>query len=218
MSFLSMLEPADRGALLGLGRSRTYPPQATILYEGDEPHTVVVVCRGDLKVSALVGGREVVLDVLCGGDVLGEVAVLDARPRSASAVALTTADVVLVPAAAFMTFLAERPNATLLLLQCLARRLPDASRRQVEYGALDAVGRVCRRLVELMERYGEPTAAGVVVSAPLTQADIAAWAGLSREAVVKALQGLRRLGWITTATGSITVLDRAAVSSRAAVA
>ena len=53
------------------------------------------------------------------------------------------------------------------------------------------------------------------IDAPLTQSDIAAWAGLSREAVVKALQSLRRLGWVATTPQGITVLDVAAVTSRA---
>ena len=90
-------------------------------------------------------------------------------------------------------------------------------RRQVEYGALDAVGRVCRRLVELMDRYGEPSAVGVAISGPLTQGEIAAWAGLSREAVVKALAGLHALGWVTTTPRSITVVDVDAVTFRASL-
>ncbi len=97
-----------------------------------------------------------------------------------------------------MNFLAEHPAASLMLLRCMASRLRDASRRQVEYGALDAVGRVCRRLVELMDRYGTPMpgegVAGVRIDAPLTQGDIAAWAGLSREAVVKALHAAAQAG------------------------
>ena len=91
------------------------------------------------------------------------------------------------------------------------------SRRQVEYGALDAIGRVCRRLVELMNRYGEPTGSAMLIRGPLTQGDIAAWAGLSREAVVKALSGLRTLGWVTTTPRSITVVNVDAVTSRAAL-
>ena len=54
------------------------------------------------------------------------------------------------------------------------------------------------------------------IAAPLTQSDIAAWAGLSTEAVVKALQSLRRIGCVATTARSITVLDIAAVPSRAA--
>ena len=110
-----------------------------------------------------------------------------------------------------------RPSVALALLRDVVGRLRDASQRQVEYGALDGTGRVCRRLVELMARFGHPVGTAVVISAPLTQGDIAAWAGLSREAVVKALQSLRRTGAITTSARSITVVDVAAVHARAAL-
>lgn len=64
---------------------------------------------------------------------------------------------------------------------------------------------------------GEPIGSAVVINGPLTQGDIAAWAGLSREAVVKALHGLRTLGWVTTTPRSITVVNVDAVTSRAAL-
>ena len=77
---------------------------------------------------------------------------------------------------------------------------------------------MCRRLVELLDRYGVAADGGgrVEISAPLTQSDIAAWAGLSREAVVRALHGLRTLGWVATTSRGITVLDVDAVTARAA--
>jgi CRP-like cAMP-binding protein len=55
------------------------------------------------------------------------------------------------------------------------------------------------------------------LTAPLSQQEIGSWAGLSREAVVKALHALRCLGWIHTGGRTITVLDPAAVRARAAV-
>jgi CRP-like cAMP-binding protein len=116
-----------------------------------------------------------------------------------------------------MAFLSDEPKVGLVLLQCVAGRLRDASRRQVEYGALDGLGRVCRRLVELAHRYGSPTDDGTLITGPLTQGDIAAWAGLSREAVVRALQGLRSLGWVSTTSRSITVVDLPAVANRASL-
>ena len=118
----------------------------------------------------------------------------------------------------FMTFLDEHPHAGLQLMRLIASRLRNASRRQVEYGALDGIGRVCRRLVELMERYGSPVERGVVIATPLTQSEIAAWAGLSREAVVKSLHALRSLGWVSTEGRSIHVLDVHAVTARASFA
>jgi CRP-like cAMP-binding protein len=217
-SFLHRLDPSQQEHLLALGRTRRYPAQSILFFEGDEAHDVLVVRSGELKVAHTVDGHEVVLDVLTAGDVLGELSAIDGRPRSATATALTAAEVATVPAAAFMAFLAEHPRAGLALLRCVTGRLRDASRRQVEYGALDALGRVCRRLLELRDRYGEAAGdGGVVIAGPLTQSDIAAWAGLSREAVVRALHGLRTLGWVATTPRSITVLDVDAVTARASL-
>ena len=216
-SFLHRLDPAQQEQLLGLGRTRRYPAQSILFFEGDEAHDVLVVRSGELKVAHTVGGHEVVLDVLTAGDVLGELSAIDGRPRSATATALTGAEVASIPAPAFMAFLGEHPRAGLALLRCVTGRLRDASRRQVEYGALDALGRVCRRLLELRDRYGQVSGDGVVITGPLTQSDIAAWAGLSREAVVRALHGLRTLGWVATTPRSITVLDVDAVTARASL-
>ena len=219
-SFLHRLDPVTREELLGLGRARRYPARSILFFEGDEAHDVLVVGSGSLKVAHTVEDHEVVLDVLAAGDVLGELSAIDGRPRSATATALTGTEVTSIPTGAFMAFLADHPRAGLLLLRCVAGRLRDASRRQVEYGALDALGRVCRRLVEMLDRYGLPSDghSGVEISAPLTQSDIAAWAGLSREAVVRALHGLRALGWVATTARGITVLDVDAVTARAALA
>jgi CRP-like cAMP-binding protein len=216
-SFLDRLDAEQRAALLALGHVRRYPAQSIIFFEGDDAHDVVLIQAGDLKISATVEDREVVLDVLGPGDILGEVAAIDGLPRSATLTTLTLAEVLRIPAAAFMDHLATHPASALVLMGCLAARVRDTSRRQVEYGALDAVGRVCRRLVELMDRYGRPTPDGVTISGPLTQGEIAAWAGLSREAVVKALQGLRALGWVATTPRSITVVDVDAVTFRASL-
>lgn len=216
-TFLDLIGEDRRSELLALGRARTYPAQSIVFFEGDVAHDVIAIVDGDLKVSVTTDGREVMLDVVGCGDVLGEMAAIDGSPRSATAVALTAVEVIAIPNDAFMDFLAEHHDVFLVLTRSIAGRLRDASRRQVEYGALDAVGRVCRRLVELMARYGEPVGNGVLIDAPLTQGDIAAWAGLSREAVVKALHSLRRIGLVTTTPRSITVLDVAAVTARAAI-
>jgi CRP-like cAMP-binding protein len=115
----------------------------------------------------------------------------------------------------FKTFLSDNPRVGLLLLQMLSRRLRDADRKRIEFGAFDTIGRVARRLVELADDYGEATDEGVRISLPLTQQDLAGWTGSSREAVSKALQTLRSRGWIATHRKGITVLDLEAVRRRA---
>jgi CRP/FNR family transcriptional regulator, cyclic AMP receptor protein len=101
-------------------------------------------------------------------------------------------------------------------LRSLAGRLRNTSQRQLEFGTADALGRVCGRLVEMMARYGRG-AAGAVITAPLSQSEIAGWSGLSREAVVKTLAALRALGWIEMNGRTITVLDPVALKARASI-
>ncbi|WP_196189099.1 Crp/Fnr family transcriptional regulator [Conexibacter sp. W3-3-2] len=71
------------------------------------------------------------------------------------------------------------------------------------------------RLLELADRLGEDRDGAVVVPLPVTQAELAGWAGTSLETTVRALSALRRAGWLTTGRGTISILDRAAVARRA---
>lgn len=202
------------GALAAIGRPRRFRARDVVFHEGDPADAVHVVRAGVVKVSSYSAGREVVLDLLGPGDLLGELSVIDGGVRSATATALVATETVAVAAADFHDHLAHHGELAVALLRATVVRLRHTSRRQVEYGALDAVGRVCRRLAELVERDGgldEVTP----IAAPVSQGDIAAWAGLSREAVVKAMHTLRRAGWVRTQSRSITVVDLAAVRARA---
>jgi CRP-like cAMP-binding protein len=156
-------------------------------------------------------GKEVILGFIGPGELLGEVAALDGEPRSATAEAVDPVRAVVVPRAAFERFVASRPDAALALLRSLARRLRAADRQRLEFAAYDVVGRVARRLVELCERHGEAAGSDTVITLPLSQDELAAWTASSREAVAKALQLLRRLGWVETHRRRIVVLDLAAL-------
>jgi len=112
--------------------------------------------------------------------------------------------------------LAGHPDASLSLLASVGARLRDSDRRRVEFVALDSIGRVARRLVELAEQFGVADADGALrIDVPITQDDLAGWTGSSREAVGKALHALRGRAWITTARRCITVVDLEGLRSRA---
>jgi CRP-like cAMP-binding protein len=101
------------------------------------------------------------------------------------------------------------------LLVDVIGRLRSRVRHQLEFGAGDALGRVCARLADLADRYGEPDGNTVVLRSPLNQTELAAWTGLSREAVVKALRALRQLEWIDVAGRTFLVKDLESVKGRA---
>jgi CRP/FNR family cyclic AMP-dependent transcriptional regulator len=214
--FLGLL--ADREVALWAARGPMWGtrPAATLLTEGSVSGLVIVLHSGRVKVSSITErGDEVLLAVRSPGDLLGEFSALDGEPYSATVTALDPVDALVVGAAEFRAFLEEHPAVVLHLLELLTRRMRDADRKRVEFGAADTTGRVSSRLVELADRFGQPTQHGVRISVSLTQEELAGWVGSSREAVSKALRALRARGWIETRRKAIVVIDLAALRRRA---
>ena len=215
--FFDSLDAAEAEDLLAHGHQRSYPRNAALFLELQPPEFVLVLRRGRVKIACLNDdGRETILAVRGPGDLLGELSAIDGETRSATAIALEPVEAVLVRTAAFHEFLTRNARVSLELLKVLSRRLRDSDRKRTEFGAQDSMGRVAARVVELVDRFGEPANGnGVRIDLPLTQEELAGWTGCSREAVSKALQGMRALGWLETARREIIVLDRDALCARA---
>jgi CRP-like cAMP-binding protein len=212
-----VLDPADATALLGIATERRYPAGVVLVHHGDEPGSVLVLLEGRVKeVVPGPDGKEVIVGFASPGDLVGEVAALDGGVRSASLEAVDDVRALVVPSAAFERFVQTRPAVAMALLRSLAARLRTADRQLLEFAVYDVVGRVARRLVELCDRHGEQTGDGVAITLPLSQDELAAWTASSREAVAKALQLLRRLGWVETHRRRIVVLDVPALRAYAA--
>lgn len=195
-------------ALRRQGALRRYDRGAVIFSERDIADRLFVLERGWVLIrSCGPDGRDVVLGLRGPGEVLGELSVLDGKPRSATAVAAVDAELTVTPAAVLRTVLDADHEATRELLIVIADRLREADRRRLEYTTLDTLARVAARLLELAERFGEPLPAGVRVELPLVQEDLARWCGASREATVKSLRTLRGLGLITTGRREVTIHD-----------
>lgn len=214
--FLDALTPAEADDLHGVGRRRPYGAGVTLFHQGDEPGAVIVLLRGRVKVASLGGtARDVIIAVRGAGDLLGELSAIDGAPRSATVTTLEPVEALLVGGAAFAAFLERRPRVALVLLAMVASRLRYADGQQADFASHDVVGRVATRLVELCERFGRPDAGVVEVELPLSQEELAAWTGASREAVSKALQLLRALRIVETRRRHLTVLDLEALRRRA---
>lgn len=215
-SFLGALTPDERGALLLRGTVRAFPRGMALFHERQASDRVLLLRSGRVKITSTTDqGREVLLAIAGPGDVLGELSALDDQPRSATAIAMEDVEAVSIAPGDLMSFLESCPRAALGVIRQLAGRLRDADRKRVEFAAQDSVGRVAARLVELCERFGDERNGSVQIDLPLSQEELAGWIGASREAVAKALQTLRRLGWIETQRRGITVLDLEAVRGRA---
>jgi CRP/FNR family transcriptional regulator, cyclic AMP receptor protein len=213
--FFTLLPDADRLALSTLGRHARYRRDTTLFIEGDHSTHVVVVLSGQVRVSYVTpDGREIFLATKGAGELLGELSAIDGRPRSATVTTLGPTEVLLVEGADFMAFIQAHSEASLLLLRMVSERLRDSDRRQVEFGVLDTVERVVRQLVDLARTSGElqPASGGILIR--ISQQELAAWTGSSREAVNKALAALRAPGLLSTLRGGVRVHDLEALERR----
>ena len=216
-TFIGRLSVDDRASLYATGTRRRYPPNTTIFFAGADAHEVMVVIDGLLKVVVVApDGREVILDVLERGALIGEIASLDGGVRSATIHTIDVVDVVAIRQDEFDRYLVAHPVVFHNVARVVATRVREGDQRQLEFGTGDAVGRLCVRLAELAKRYGTMGDDGFTrLVSPLSQADLASWSGLSREAVVKAMRSLRELGWIENDGREITIVELRQVLKRA---
>lgn len=202
----------DWQAIEQTGRLRRFRTGQVMLREGATDGSVLALCEGRAKVTVLTpGGREVLLAVKGPGELLGEYAALDGRPRAATVTAMEPTVTRVMTAAEFNRLLDDRPRVAVAMLRQLAAQLRQAGRDSVVRDDADVGTRVARRLVDLASRYGEFNGAAIAISLTLTQDDLASWVGATREATNRALGKLRADGCVTTGRQRIVVTDLAAL-------
>ena len=206
--FFGALTDDERAAFRAVGRVRHFAKGEAIFHEGDDAGGVVAVISGTVKVSLIgVGGREVVLKFSGAGELIGELAAVSDRPRTADVTAVDDVEAIFVRAADFRRLALEHPRIGELVFENVAALLAEADRQRIDFATRDVTARIAGRLVELAETSGAPEDGGVRITLPLSQDELAAWSGASREAVARSLHTLRGLGWIETGRREIRVLD-----------
>ena len=189
-------------------RARTFRARQVLFREGVPGDSVLAIRSGRVKVSVgTTSGREIVLAVKEPGELVGELAALDGRPRSATATALDPVEALVLSSASFLEFVEDHPRLAVRLLQVLVAQLRASDTRSAERDTGDIDCRVARRLIDLAERFGEHRGSGIEIALNLSQDDLAGWVGATREATSRALGRLRTDGCVTTGRHRITLID-----------
>ncbi len=192
---------AELRALAGRTATRSYPKQAIIVSEGDESDSLYLILSGRVKIYlADEHGKELILAIKGPGQYFGEM-VLDEQPRSASVMTLEPAQFAILSRADFRAFLLQHATVALQLIQNLIRVARGLNQNVRNLAMLDVYGRVARILLELaVERDGK-----LVIPERLTQKDIAARVGASREMINRILRDLTAGGYVSVEAGRITI-------------
>jgi CRP/FNR family transcriptional regulator, cyclic AMP receptor protein len=214
-NFLGRLNDPERSSIAECSQSRSFERGAVLFRQGDSGSEVFIIRSGRVKVSVRRGGREVILAVYDAGALLGELGAVDGNVRSATVTALEPVDVDAVSHDDFMDLLERHPRVATELLRLVAARLRSTSLRQLEFGTMDALARLCASLSELAARYGTVRNGQVEIVAPFHQGELASWSGISREAVVKGFRQLRGLGWLAVDGRTLILRNPEAIRRRA---
>jgi CRP/FNR family transcriptional regulator, cyclic AMP receptor protein len=209
-TLLDALSAHDRAALLELGTRRVFAPDRALITEGDSAKEVFLLLDGCVKaVGYAADGRTVLLSIRVGGDIVGELAALDDRPRSASVIAATRVTARVVGQSQFLGFLDARPEAARAVSRSIAAKMRLITRHRIDVTGAPVLVRLARVLDHLVESYATPCPEGLRIDVPLSQPELAALIGAAEPSLHRALAYLRGRGVLITRYRRQIVLDRA---------
>lgn len=192
------LDTLDR--IAAICRQQHLVAKAVLFLKGDPSDGLYAIRRGVIRISTSDDhGQQMTMNLLGGGDVFGEIALLDGRFRTADAVAIEDTDVFFLPRKDFLYLLSSEPAIALHVIELLCGRLRDLIERMEEATFLPAETRLARRILMLAADYG------MVVHA--SQEELAALAGVTRETVNRQLQRWKRAGVLALGRGRLIIHD-----------
>jgi CRP/FNR family cyclic AMP-dependent transcriptional regulator len=215
VSLFSELDDGYRQRLAECLRARRYARGQIIFAEGDPGASLCIVESGTVRVvTSSPEGKELVLNTFGPGDVFGELALLDGEPRSADAVAQEPCRLYHLPREDFVQFLEANPRAAISLLALLSRKLRYTTHQVQDVAFLDVPARLARALLELNDLAAPTDAAASPARLRVTQSELAARIGATRESVNKCLGHFAGQGLIACERNQITVLQPAGLKRR----
>jgi len=123
-SLLRMISPTDLDALRAVMRRRTFAPNTILFQKGDPGDSLLLILSGQIRIFMCdQQGNEITFRTLSAGQTVGEFTLLDRKPRSASAAALTPLTTLVLQRDDFLRLLQERPLVGIELMRSLAERI-----------------------------------------------------------------------------------------------
>ncbi|MFJ1582490.1 Crp/Fnr family transcriptional regulator [Streptomyces sp. NPDC088197] len=189
-----------------------YPKHRMLLRQGDGGKHLLLLTRGVVKVLASSeNGMDVLLGIRVAGELVGEMAVFEEKPRSGSVFACGEVSARIIPLEVLEGFLTRHPEAIKALVASLSARLRWANQRRIDSRSYDAPVRLARVLVELGRAHGRTPPEGIavrkVLGVTISQSELASLCGLALPTTEKALASLSRKGLVERSYRRITICD-----------
>ncbi|HEY7736981.1 MAG TPA: Crp/Fnr family transcriptional regulator [Candidatus Limnocylindrales bacterium] len=212
LAAIPLFAGADPESLESLAREtrlRRFRRGEVIFHQGDPGDALFIVLSGLVKIALPAdSGDEAILATLRPGDFFGELALLDGAPRSASAAALEATETAVLSRHRFLDLIAAEAGIRDAFLEALARELRRLTTHVEELHFLDIAGRLASRLARMAREAGSRQPDGSIrLDARLTQGNLAAMVGCTRQSVNKLLGLYASDGLLRLERDAIVVLD-----------
>lgn len=187
--FFQALDARERTDLAAYAKAKSFPANEPIFHVGDPGASMMGVLVGAVRISLpSPKGRDVILTDLKAGELFGEIALLDGKPRSANATALTRCELLILERRDVLPFLERSPSTCLRLMQLLCGRIRRSDERMAEIAFFELPVRLARALMRATPQ-GHPRR-----KLSLSQRELGEMSGATRENVNRCLREWQRRG------------------------
>lgn len=198
--FFAGLLPGTLEEIALICRPQHVAAREVLFLKGDPGDGLYAIRRGLIRIGTTnVLGQQMTVNLLGGGDIFGEIALLDGRSRTADAIAMEDTEVFFLPRRDFLKLLAGDPAISVQLIELLCARLRNVLERMEETTFLPAATRLARRILTLAIDYGTEVRA--------TQDELASLTGITRETVNRQLQRWKQMGVLSLGRERLVIHD-----------
>jgi CRP/FNR family transcriptional regulator, cyclic AMP receptor protein len=181
---------------------------ATICAKGDPGSSLFAICKGTVKITVpSIDGHDAMFNLIGKGDIFGEIALLDGRPRTADAIAITDCELFVIERRDFLPLVREEPEIALKLIEILCARLRQTTEQAENLMFLHLPGRLAKAVLRLSESDGDARQRKITV----TQKDLGNIIGMSRESTNRQLRQWQQNKWVRLERGGIVILSASAL-------
>ena len=210
LSGIGILLHLPRGNLEALAKRcqwSRYAAKQQIIGHADKTQDVFFVVTGEVRVTIYSSsGKEVTFRDIGAGNLFGELAAIDGKPRSAAVVALADTLIASMPANVFLELSTNDPAVSIAIQRSLAGLVRILTERVYEFSTLMVKNRIRAELLRLARDHVRSENTAEISPVP-THADIASRVSTHREAVTRELNALERVGLIERHDGTLIICD-----------
>ena len=202
------LTDAQLDQLVAFGRVEQVKNNTPIFRKGDKGDQMMAVLKGHVRISTTgLDGRDLILNIIGAGELIGEIALLDGRERTADVTAVSDCELLVIDRRNFLPFMRENCDIAVQMIDVLCQRMRRSTEQLEDMVFLTFPCRLARRIIAMANHSGLKDPKGRPSTGRISQGDVASMIGMSRESVNKQLAAWSHEGIVEVANRAVVILD-----------